>query len=163
MNVAIAHYCKITEPIVVVPIGTSAVNLEIPSREFTAKNHVQVDFGGGLVYYISFQAGSAGGIFWYIMDISFLHDFSNKVYVHKMDPKYTAFEGKTAIPSFYKPGGSPSSILVSIIDPRKSRTPTIITDPNGSTFTVTVRIDPVSQDPKPSSVFVDVVSSGTKQ
>ena len=156
LNPAISVFCGFAEPIATLTIGKSGT-YEIPSREFAAKNCVQVDFGGGLIYTISFIAQRLGG------DVvsGFMQDenptnvnvvLQNKVYVHKIDPMYVPPYGKVA------------SILVFIIDLHINEPPYInsagvsqtITDPSGRSFTV--RVHPITLQTYPSSVFVDVTT-----
>ena len=103
MNVALAHYCGITEPICVINLGESVSSVMIPSRELTATNHIQVNFGRGLVYYISFQAEEGCMNCHQLMFKTTLYfgstrvHLGNKLYVHKVDTDYNKAHGNCSI------------------------------------------------------------------
>ena len=94
-NVAIAYTAlHIVTPLDVLKRGSqSGGTYVIPALQFTGeKNHLQVDFGNGLVYFVSYHRKNGTDFMNGLFDLRGVEGgtkLDDMVYVHKMDPAYS--------------------------------------------------------------------------
>ena len=122
-NVAIANVIGITTPIGYLHVGQSGT-FTLPNQYTTANNHVQIDFGGGLVYYVAFWGDVSPRNSRDVGNVVPRVHLPGNVVVHKMDPLWSAHVGY------------PSSVWVKVVLPGKSQT--IVDYSGGGQFTVDV-------------------------